>query len=73
MTYTIHSYSNIYIYTNRISWCLSVCVCVCGGGGGGGVAADAIDSSPSNNLRSNLLGQKGFNPLCRCVYICVYS
>ena len=31
----------------------------------------AIGSSPSNGLRPNLWGQKGFNPLCQCVYIYV--
>ena len=31
----------------------------------------AIGSSPSNGLRPNMWGQKGFNPLCQCVYIYV--
>ena len=31
----------------------------------------AIGSSPSNGLRPNKWGQKGFNPLCQCVYIYV--
>ena len=31
----------------------------------------AIGSNPSNGLRPNMLGQKGFNPLCQCVYIYV--
>ena len=31
----------------------------------------AIGSSPSNGLRPNIWGQKGFNPLCQCVYIYV--
>ena len=31
----------------------------------------AIGSSPSNGLKPNLLGQKGFNPLCQCVYVYV--
>ena len=32
----------------------------------------AIGSSPSNGLKPNLWGQKGFNPLCQCVYVYVY-
>ena len=31
----------------------------------------AIVSSPSNGLIPNMWGQKGFNPLCQCVYIYV--
>ena len=31
----------------------------------------AIGSSPSNGLKPNTWGQKGFNPLCQCVYIYV--
>ena len=31
----------------------------------------AIGSSPSNGLRPNMWGQKGFIPLCQCVYIYV--
>ena len=31
----------------------------------------AIGSSPSNGLKPNMWGQKGFNPLCQCVYIYV--
>ena len=31
----------------------------------------AIGSSPSNGLKPNLCGQKGFNSLCQCVYIYV--
>ena len=31
----------------------------------------AIGSSPSNGLKPNLLGQKGFNTLCQCVYVYV--
>ena len=30
-----------------------------------------IGSSPSNGLKPNLWDQKGFNPLCQCVYIYV--
>ena len=30
-----------------------------------------IGSSPSNGLKPNLSGQKGFNPLCQCVYVYV--
>ena len=31
----------------------------------------AIGSSPSNGLKPNLWSQKGFNPLCQCVYVYV--
>ena len=31
----------------------------------------AIGSSPSNSLKPNMWGQKGFNPLCQCVYVYV--
>ena len=31
----------------------------------------AIGSSPSNGLKPNMWGQKGFNPLCQCVYVYV--
>ena len=31
----------------------------------------AIGSSPSNGLKPNMWSQKGFNPLCQCIYIYV--
>ena len=70
-THIIHTYINTYIYTYIYS-CIHVSVAEwlawltsnCGRIG-------AIASNPSNGLRPNKWGQKGFNPLCQCVYIYV--
>ena len=63
----IYTYIHIYIHTYMdvsvaewLAWLTSNCGRI-----------GAIGSSPSNGLRSNMWGQKGFNPLCQCVYIYV--
>ena len=57
----IHIYTHTYIHTHTcIAWLTSNCGRIC-----------AIGSSPSNGLKPNLWGQKGFNPLCQCVYVYV--
>ena len=63
----IHTYIDRYIHTyvdvsvaEWLAWLTSNCRRI-----------GAIGSSPSNGLRPNMWGQKGFNPLCQCVYIYV--
>ena len=62
----IHTYTHIYIYTWDVSvaewlaWLTSNCGRI-----------GAIGLSPSNGLKPNLWGQKGFNSLCQCVYVYV--
>ena len=70
----IHQYIYTYIHTTYIHTYIHMDVSVadwlawltsnCGWIG-------AIGSRPSNGLKPNMWGQKGFNPLCQCVYICV--
>ena len=62
---TIHRCSHTSIHTDVsvaewLAWLTSNCRRI-----------DAIGSSPSNGLIPNMWGQKGFNPLCQCVYIYV--
>ena len=63
-----HTYIHTYIHTYMdvsvaewLAWLTSNCGLI-----------GAIGSSPSNGLKPNMLGQKGFNPLCQCVYIYVF-
>ena len=61
----IHTYIHTYIHTDVsvakwLAWLTSNCRRI-----------GAIGSSPSNSLIPNMWGQKGFNPLCQCVYIYV--
>ena len=62
----MHTYIHTYIHTcihtvaEWLAWLTSNCGRI-----------GAIGSSPSNDLKPNLRGQKGFNPLCQCVYIYV--
>ena len=57
----MHTNTYIYTYTYlHIQGCLS-----------GRMVISAIGSNPSNGLKPNLWGQKGFNPLCQCVYVYV--
>ena len=63
-TYTnIHTYIHVWLDVSVAEW-LAWLSSNCGRIG-------AIGSSPSNGLRPNMWGQKGFNPLCQCVYIYV--
>ena len=62
-----HTHTHTYIHTYMcacvyiwLAWLTSNCGRI-----------GAIGSSPSNGLRPNMWGQKGFNPLCQCVYIYV--
>ena len=59
----IHTYIHTYMDVSVAEW-LAWLTSNCGRIG-------AIGSSPSNGLRPNMWGQKGFNPLCQCVYIYV--
>ena len=59
----IHTYIRTYMDVSVAEW-LAWLTSNCGRIG-------AIGSSPSNGLRPNMWGQKGFNPLCQCVYIYV--
>ena len=59
----IHTYVHTYIHVSVAEW-LAWLTSNCGRIG-------AIGSSPSNGLIPNKWGQKGFNPLCQCVYIYV--
>ena len=61
----VHTYKHTHIHTyvsvaEWLAWLTSNCGRI-----------GAIGSSPSNGLRPNMWGQKGFNPLCQCVYIYV--
>ena len=58
-----HTHTHTYIHVLVAEW-LAWLTSNCGRIG-------AIGSSPSNGLRPNMWGQKGFNPLCQCVYIYV--
>ena len=60
----MHTYIHTYMHAEWLAWLTSNCGRI-----------GAIGSSPSNGLRPNMWGQKGFNPLCQCVYIyvCMYS
>ena len=59
----IHTYKHTYMDVSVAEW-LAWLTSNCGQIG-------AIGSSPSNGLKPNLWGQKGFNPLCQCVYVYV--
>ena len=59
----IHTYIHTYMDVSVAEW-LAWLTSNCGRIG-------AIGSSPSNGLIPNMWGQKGFNPLCQCVYIYV--
>ena len=59
----LHTYIHQYIHVSVAEWLVWL-TSNCGRIG-------AIGSSPSNGLRPNMWGQKGFNPLCQCVYIYV--
>ena len=66
----LHTYTHINSYTHTIYihkdvsvaewlvWLTSNCRQI-----------SAKGSSPSNGLKPNLWGQKGFNPLCQCIYV----
>ena len=61
----IHTYTCIHTYTHVsvaewLAWLTSNCGRI-----------GAIGSSPSSGLKPNLWGQKGFNPLCQCIYVYV--
>ena len=56
----IHTSIHTYTYAEWLTWLVGNCGRI-----------GAIGSSPSNGLKPNLLGQKGFNPLCQCVYVYV--
>ena len=58
-----HTYIHTYIHVSVAEW-LSWLTSNCGRIG-------AIGSSTSNGLKPNMWGQKGFNPLCQCIYIYV--
>ena len=55
----IHTYKDVSV-AEWLAWLTSSCGRI-----------GAIGSSPSNGLKPNMWGQKGFNPLCQCVYIYV--
>ena len=57
------TYIHTYIHVSVAEW-LAWLISNCGRIG-------AIGSSPSNGLKPNFWGQKGFNPLCQCVYVYV--